>query len=320
MKIALIGTGALGSVIGGYLALSGEDVTFVDPNKAHIDAIREKGLSLTHVQKNETHLLNNIRAEYSAYDIGVMDLVIFLVKGLHTAEALEGALPAIGPDTIVCSLQNGVGNWDTLSERVPRERIIYGCSRMTGKMVEPGVVTTSALAGASLVIGELVPNTVTAVMCERLVEAFEKVGINMLYTPDVARIVWTKAMNNSAVNATCALLRLNIANAFNHPCADAVLNAIGKEFEVVARAKGIQISWDEYYHEDFIPMTKSIVREHFPSMAQDMLFFKRKTEIDNLNGAAVRYGKELGIPTPVNEVIYNLVKTIEDNYDKQHLN
>jgi 2-dehydropantoate 2-reductase len=153
-KIAIVGAGAMGCVLGAYLAKGGGDVVLVDPYQAHMDKIAADGLTLNSAQ----HGVENVKMKtaYDASGIGVQDYIVIMVKGTFTAVALEGALPAIGDDTIICTFQNGIGNVDTIAEKIPEDRILYGCLNMTSILNGPGDVYGNLFDEVNVHVGSVV--------------------------------------------------------------------------------------------------------------------------------------------------------------------
>ena len=151
MKIAMIGSGATGSVFASYLRLGGADVWLVDPYKAHLDAAVERGM-LFHRPDGDT-LVTGFSAAPTADTIGTMDVVIILVKTTMTELAVKGALPTIGENTVVMSLQNGLGNVEKIAQFVPSERIMYGSGNIGTELPAPGECTAKTTAGVQLHFG-----------------------------------------------------------------------------------------------------------------------------------------------------------------------
>ena len=134
------------------------------------------------------------------------------------------------------------------------------------------------------------------------------------FSPHVAKHIWGKVVINACVNGTCGILRIKVRDYFAHPEGISLVKDITREVVAVAAAKGIDLDYNALIED----MMASVARagDHYPSMAQDMRA-KRKTEIDSLNGAIVRYGRELGIATPANDYVTRFVKIIESNYAAQ---
>ena len=140
-------------------------------------------------------------------------------------------------------------------------------------------------------------------------------GIAAEFATAIAEHVWGKAVINTCVNGTCGIFRINVKNLFKHTIGMQLVEEITREVVAVAAAKGIRLEYDALM-SDMIASV-ALAGEHYPSMAQDIRH-KRRTEIDSLNGAIVKYGRELGIPTPTNAYVARFVKIIEENYAVQY--
>ena len=150
MKIAILGSGAAGSVFAGYLRKGGaDDITLVDLYKAHMDKVAKDGLILRNPD-GEFHL-DGFKTAYSAENIGIMDIVILMVKATQTDSAMAAAAPCIGPETVVATLQNGLGNDENVKKFVPADRIIFGCGNMGTELPEPGVCVAKPAKGNNMI-------------------------------------------------------------------------------------------------------------------------------------------------------------------------
>lgn len=309
MRIAIVGAGVMGSIIGSFLVKGGADVWLVDPFEEHMRAINEKGLKVEKVT-GETEIIK-VRAVTEAAQVGeVMDVIIVLVKGMFTESAMDGARCLADKKTLVLTLQNGVGHTDILENFFPKENILYGCMMVSGKMIEPGAVFAKCDEKSYVRVGS-VTKVITRRM-EELAEIFVEGGLNFSLTEDIDKEIWTKMITNCTGNSLCGVTRLPVGRLLNEENSDAGLSLARKveeEIVAVANAMGIEI---ESGHIRCVP----VANVHMPSMAQDMQRGK-KTEIDFLNGAVVALGKKYGIPTPYNEAAELLIRVIERNYEHQ---
>ena len=312
MKYAILGAGAMGSIIGAILAKGGQDVLLVDPYKEHLDKIKSDGLKLTLVNKTEIVRVGTCTQPAEA---GPVDVVVLLVKGFHSEAAVKGAPGLFGAGTFICSLQNGLGNDDILAGIFPRERILQGVLRMTGSLVGPGEVIGNLGGDIAIYLGSLARQGAADDMARTMAAHLCAGGLVTEFSPHVAEHVWAKVVMNACVNGTCGILRLRAREYFNHPEGYRTVQDITREVVAVAAAKGVMLDYDALIAD----MLAAVARagEHYPSMAQDMRAH-RKTEIDSLNGAIARYGRELGIETPANDYVSRFVKIIEANYAVQY--
>ena len=315
-KIAIVGAGAMGCVLGAYLTKGGGDVVLVDPFKEHMDKIAADGLILNSAHGTETVKMSTA---YDASAIGVQDYVVIMVKGTLTKVALEGAIPAIGDDTIVCTFQNGIGNVELISETIPAERILYGCLNMSSILKGPGEVYGNLFDEINVHVGSVVREAAQQKAGEEIAAIFTAGGANCRYDKDdIDTYVWSKAMVNIVANGTLGLVRLRGMEVGADRYYQQIVISLVQETLAVAEAKGIKgLGFDTFFTK-VLPAARKDAGDHYPSMAQDIMMNKKKTEIEFLNGAVEKMGKALGIPTPVNATIANLIRVIEANYDKQY--
>ncbi len=318
MKIGIIGCGATGSVFAAYLALGGaNDIWMIDLYKEHMDKINAEGLTMETAQQGSFHV-DGLHATTNAADVGVCDVLIVVVKSTQTESAMENAKCCIGPDTIVCSLQNGLGNEIPLSKYVTEDRILCGCGRIGTELRAPAYCFARPnIKLTNLFVGAIVPDTKAEAAGRYLVEAFEKGGLRPQYCEDVRPYVWNKAGSNSGFNTVCAILRLKVEEATASPDGMALVDQVFQEIGAVGEAMGIPGLYQKLC-DDKPNVIKSLTG-YYPSMAQDMLIRHCKTEVDFMTGAISHYGKQVGVPTPTCDVLSQIVRAIEVNYDKQYL-
>ena len=311
MKYAVLGAGAMGSIIGAALAKSGQEVILIGHNRQHMDKIKNAGLNITLGQTTETIKMD---ACTDPNDAGEADVVILLVKTFNSRTAIEGAKRLFGKKTYICSLQNGLGNVDVLQEFFSRDKILHGVLRLAGRMKSPGEVAGEIGADVAVYLGSLTEEGEAVATAQLMAEHFTSGGLTTEYKTNIDNYIWDKAIVNICGNAICALTRLRVKEVFYHPEGRKAAEDTAKEAVAVAAAQGIELNYDAIMAD--IAAAVPIIGNHYPSMAQDMMN-KKKTEIDSLNGTIVRYGQESGIPTPANEYITKFVKIIEENYKNQ---
>jgi 2-dehydropantoate 2-reductase len=311
MKYAVLGAGAMGSLIGAALSKGGQEVLLVDPYREHMDRIAAEGLRLSFGPVTETVRMQTCTNPAEA---GQVDVVVLLVKGFMSETAITGARGLFGEGTFVCTLQNGLGNVEVLEKHFPRDRILQGVIHLAGRMVGPGEVSGARYRETDLYLGSLVKEGPASDVAKTMAGSLSDGGLTAEYKTDVEGEIWKKAVVNACLNAPCGVLRLRGGEYFGHPEGKRIAADIAREFAAVAAAKGIVIDVDDAMR--YLEAGTRTRSEHYPSMAQDMMN-RRRTEIDFLNGAVVKYGQERGIPTPANDYVTRFVKIIEDNYDLQ---
>ena len=316
MRVGILGAGAIGSLVGAFVKQAGFDVVLVDPYDAHMKKIREEGL----VIDSADGLIDTVKMETytKAEDACVVDILIVLVKTYMTEEALKGASAMIGDETLICTLQNGLGTELKLLEMFPKERVFYGVLKFNSRITEPGklFVDIRKRPGHRFTIGAADTGSKYADKVKALCEGLEASGSTAAFVDNIEYYIWSKAINNVACNALCGILRLTGGQMYDNENSRRVLEKIIREIFDVAKAKGIDLGNVDEILAKYPEYPINNIRLHYPSTAQDMIG-KKKTEINFLNGAISYYGKQLGVPTPVNDTISDLVRAIEENYENQ---
>ena len=315
MKIAMIGSGAAGSVFAAYLRKGGAELWLVDKYKAHMDKIAADGLVFRTPEGEE--VLTGFHTSATARDIGTMDMVILMVKATQTEDVMAGTMPCIGPETAVVSLQNGLGNDEVLAQFVDADRILYGSGLIGTELAGPGVCVSKPEKGIQMHFGAVRNNPKADAAGKALEACFRAGGCNASFDEDVRPYIWKKVIANSGYNGVSAVMRLKVKETFADPYGHDIVMHVWKEGCAVAQALGIGDLWPLMEKEE--PNIVANLGNYYPSMAQDAVLHKRQTEISVLNGAIARYGARLGVPTPFNTVITQVISCIQNNYDKQYL-
>lgn len=308
MNYLVMGAGALGSVFGGLLAKNGRQVTFVGVDE-HLLAMQKSGLTITGLW-GESYIAE-VHAHYGIKEVqGTFDVVLLCVKSNITALAAAQVLPFLRPDTLVVSIQNGLGNWEAIAEVVGEERTVGARIIFGAEILYPGTVKVTVYADKVL-LGPLSPVTPTAHI-QTIVDDLNAAGIPSALNQEITSQLWGKVLYDCALNALGAILKVPYGKLAEIAEIRIVMLDIIQEIFAVAKAKGIKLPFaspQDYYRtlmEVQIPPTAT----HRSSMLQDITS-GRPTEVDALNGAIACYGRELGIPTPVNTVITAVIKGLE---------
>jgi 2-dehydropantoate 2-reductase len=303
MKIVIMGAGAMGSLFGGLLASSGEEVWLVDPRRAQIEAIRSAGLT---IEKEGRALVIRVNATEDVLSAGKAGLVIIFVKAPDTERAVSDALALEDHKTVFLSLQNGLGNEDVICARIDRRKVMLGVTGHGATVLGPGRIRHAGTGKTT--IGALDDtNRERAIQVAAL---FRKARIETEVSGDIHELIWDKLMVNVGINALTALTNMKNGQLLEHPETLALMEGLIFEGAEVARKKGIRITPNPFERAKQVAYA---TRDNRSSMGQDF-DFKRKTEIDVINGAVVREAKRLGIAAPCNETITNLVKVIEKHF------
>ncbi len=302
MRVAVVGAGAIGGLVGGRLAGAGHEVWLIHRRPEMVDALRSGGLLLE--DDSGEHAVP-VRATADAREAGMVDLVVVLVKTPQTHDAALAARPLVGEDTVVLTLQNGLGNREILGQAVGEERVLAGITYAGAAVLAPGRVRETA-PGAT-VIGEKDGRSTERV--ERLARAFTEAGLPTTVAPHIETALWAKLVINASLNATCAISGANPSQLLGIPEACAWLRLAAQEVAAVARAGGVELPFSDA-GERVIQHCRTIGASK-PSMLQDVEQ-GRWTEVDAINGAVVRAGERLNVPTPYNRALALLVRTLEE--------
>jgi len=307
MKIVLVGPGAMGSLFAALLSKSKEEVWLLDKDKERSDKISRQGINLEGVSGNWKV---KVQVTSFAQDIGRADLIIICVKSYDTKEAVMRAKPLMGPNTIVLTMQNGIGNLEIISEIVGPERVVGGVTSHGATLVDVGSLRH---AGKGETIIGRQDGKITVEM-RTIRETFNKAGIETRVSRDIKGLLWSKLIINVGINALTAITHLANGKLLAYDGTRRILRDAVAEATKVAKRKKIKLVYDD-------PLAKveavcEATSSNLSSMLQDVLRHRR-TEIDFINGVIVRLGQELGIAVPVNSVLIDLIKTIESSYKEQ---
>ena len=300
----MVGCGAVGSLFAANLAqLDDVEVWAYDLDRAQVDAINANGLRLI----GAGDVLGLVRATTDAGELPACDLGIVATKAMHTEPAIAVTTHAFA-EGAVASVQNGIGNEETLARHV--RRVIRGTTFPAGKVVSPGVVQWDVKGDTTL--GPFEPSPAASEEIERLADACTRAGMPTEAVTDARPAQWRKVVFNAATNPVGALTRLTHGRACERLDLRAVISGLVDEGRAVAAAQRITLDADP---EEMIDHAAKpdVAYDHKSSMLQDVEA-RRPTEIDYLNGGIARFGRELGVPTPLNDAITALVKGLEDSW------
>jgi 2-dehydropantoate 2-reductase len=302
LRIAIVGTGATGSVYAGLLADAGHQVWAVDKWRDHIDAIRTRGLRVTGASGDR--IVKTI-ATTDPSEVGVVDLVVVATKAPDAESAASAALPLLGDETIVLPIQNGLGSRDRVAAIVGPERVLTGVIGGFGaSIVEPAHVHHH---GMELVrLGERAGPATERV--ELVARAWRRAGFTVRTYDDVEALVWEKLICNVAFSATCAVTGATIGAVIDDPAAWSVASACASEAYRVATARGIDVGFNDPV--DYVHKFGTAIPGARPSMLLDVLA-GRASEVDVINGAIPPLADELELAAPVNRTVTALVHAIE---------
>jgi 2-dehydropantoate 2-reductase len=324
MKVAIIGAGAIGGLVGSKLALAGVDTTFI-VRGANLQAIRTNGIKLIDIDGRE-HVARDVLATDDYAHAGVQDIVILAMKA-HQVEAVADEVPRLfGPDTVVVTMQNGIPYWyfhrhggrfagtrlhsvdpsGRVAEKIPAERVIGCVVYPASDLLAPGVVRHTE--GDRFPVGELDGSTSERV--QRVAACLELGGFKAPVLPNIRAEIWLKLWGNLSFNPISALTHATLVDICQYPSTRQLASAMMLEAQAIANQLGIEFR---------VPLEKRIagaekVGKHKTSMLQD-IESGRAPEIDALVGAVVELARLTDTPTPHIDTVYALVKLLARTID-----
>lgn len=303
MRICMLGAGALGCSIGGTLAAGGSDVILMDRFQAHVDAINASGLKM---RVGDEEKVVTITAYSDCQGLAPVDLIIVLVKSFHTRAAIESVLPIIGKETMVMSIQNGLGHEEILADVVGRDHVLAAKTYVGGVFLEPGHIISST-KGKHTYIGELDGQLTPRL--HAVVAEFNQAGLLATASTNIYGTMWDKLLVNVATGALCGITRLPYGELYSVPEIETCALAAVAEGIAVARANNITLTSDDPRY--FWQLAAEGLPPGFKTSMLQSLDKGEKTEVDFINGSVVRWGERANIPTPVNQSLVACTKGIE---------
>ena len=305
-KVAIIGCGAMGSVYAALMADAGHEIHAVTLWTDHAEAMARHGLRVEGASGDRTVRLH---VGTTTDGIGPCDLVIIATKAFDVEEAARSALPLLAPNTVVQTIQNGLGSAERVAPIVGADRLAVGVVGGFGASLRaPGHVHHNGM--------EMVRFGAHAGLSRAALEAsaaiWESAGFRTALFDDLRRMVWEKLIMNVTFSATCCLTGMTIGEVMRNPDAWRVARGCAEEAVVVAKAAGIRLEvGDPIEH---IRHLGGRIANARPSMLLDHLA-RRRSEIDVINGSIPREGAKVGVPTPINDTVVALVKAREAGFD-----
>jgi 2-dehydropantoate 2-reductase len=301
----VVGCGAVGSLFAANLAqLDDVEVWAFDASQPHVDAINANGLRLS----GAGEVVGHVHATTDAAALPPCEFGIVATKAMHTDAAVAATAHAFA-DGCVATVQNGLGNEEAIAAHV--ERVIRGTTFPAGKIVDPGHVQWDVKGDTTLgPFDDRVPLDVV----ERLADACTRGGMPTHAVADARGPQWRKVIFNASTNPIGALTGLTHGRVCERPELRRLVSGLVDEGKAVAAAQGIELDADPEQLIDHAAR-KDVAYDHKASMLQDVEA-RRQTEIDYLNGGIVRFGREHGVPTPLNQAIWALVKGVEQSWQQ----
>jgi 2-dehydropantoate 2-reductase len=309
MRIMIAGSGAMGCRYGAALFEAGHEVVLLDGWAEHVAAINAGGLRVT--DESGTRALPVPAALFPAPE-DPYDLVIVFAKATATAPVAAAAAGAIGPSTLLLTLQNGLGNIEALRAHAPDDRLLAGVSMYGTELVQPGHIT--ARGTGETLFGPVVPAGAAA--ADRVGAALAAAGIPTRVTDDALGVIWAKVAFNCVMNTVCSIGSIPVSALALYDGFDELALSILAEIEAVARAEGVTVDTAAALAVMKAQFDPSASGSHLASMLQDLMN-GRRTEIAHLNGAIAERAAKHGIPAPANTLIARLIGLLEATWSRR---
>ncbi|MFT4173984.1 MAG: 2-dehydropantoate 2-reductase [Rhodocyclaceae bacterium] len=298
MRIAVVGAGGVGGFFGARLAAAGYDVTFV-ARGAHLAAMQAKGLRVLS-QLGDMHIEKPQLVD-SPTKLGTVDLVIVAVKLWDTEQLARDLAPVVARGAAVVSFQNGVAKDEILASALPKEALIGGCSYISAFIEEPGVVRHNG-ALQRLLFGEY--DGQASARVQAFLEACQKAGINAEISTDIQRQIWEKFVFLVGLSGSTTSIRQRIGAVRENPRSRVFLHDLMREVVAVGRARGVAL--DETFADDRLSFCDTLPADMTSSMHNDLERGNR-LEVAWLSGGVADYGAALGVATPRNRAVADIL-------------
>jgi 2-dehydropantoate 2-reductase len=304
MRIAVVGAGAVGGIFGARLAVAGHDVTFV-ARGATLAALRSTGIHLDSVH-GDLHL-SPVQVTDDPASIGPVDVVLVAVKATQVAAVAPSLAPLLGPATAVIPTQNGVEASVQLAAALGPEHVLEGVCRVIAGLVAPGHIRHTAVVPL-LEIGPRAghpPAPAVAAAIPGIAEAISAAGLQAVLPDNMAVALWEKFLFIEPIGVVLAASGESFGPVRTTPDTRALVDRALDEVIAVGRAVGVP--WPDAAKSTVWQRYDSLPPDERTSMARDLIA-RRPSEFDAQTGAVVRLGQQLGVPTPVHDVLAALLR------------
>jgi len=308
VKITIAGAGAMGCRFGGALFPAGHDVLLLDGWQEHVAAVNAGGLRIDDAGGSRVVL---VPARLFPADEPA-DLVIVFAKATQTAAVAAFAAGAIGPSTLVLTLQNGLGNIEALLPYVPASRLLAGTTTLGTELIGPGHIR--ALGSGETVLGALEPGSSS--YAERTGLALSGAGLPTHVADDALAVIWAKVAFNCVMNALCSIASIPVSALGRYDGFDELALSVLREVAAVALAEGVTVDVAAALRLMKAQFDPSASGDHLASTLQDLMN-GRPTEVGHLNGAIASRAAAHDIPAPVNAVITQLIGLLEATWPRR---
>ena len=301
MRIAVMGAGSIGGYFGGMLSRGGNEVTLIARGQ-HLEAIGAHGLRIIRDQEEFTV---HCKATDDPDRVGVVELALLTVKTYQNEQAISAMGPMVGPETTVLCLQNGIDSYQAAASAFGPERVLPGAAYVEANVEAPGVVRQTG-GVARINFGE--PDGSRSKRGTQIRETLESSGIPCQLDQDIQKTLWSKLLLVATMGGVTSLSRETMAGLMPRPEWRRVIESCMREVESVARAGGVNLA--PRIVDETIGFIEGSLQDMHASMRAD-ISAGRPLELETLNGAVVRAGRAVNVPTPINDVIYAALKPFE---------
>jgi 2-dehydropantoate 2-reductase len=309
MKIAIVGTGAMGSVYAGLLGRAGHEVWAIDTWEEHVAAIAGSGLAVSGA--SGSYVVRDLETGHSPADAGCSDLWVIATKAQDVEAAAAAIAPLLVADSVVMAFQNGMGAGERVARHIPEQHIVLGIAEGFGSSIPgPGRVHHE---GMRLIrIGEMRGGITERLLA--LEATWREAGFKVRAFDDVTLMIWEKFLCNVTLSAPCAAFDVTVGELMADLDAWAVALGCTKEAHQVGLALGIAFPFDDpiRYVTDFA----ATIPDASPSMRLDHLA-ARRSEVDVINGMVVELSRELGLEAPYNQTLCALLRRREASFGER---
>ena len=295
MRVIILGAGALGSFVGGMLSKK-HDVIFIG-RKKHIDTVKKNGLKI----RGKTECIVFPKSKIT----GKPDLIVVTVKAYDTQKAIEEYISLVGKNTILLSLQNGLGNEETLATILDEKRVIGGVTSHGLMVFRPGEIYHSGVG--ETIIGEL--NGEITERVKKVADALTECNIETRVSKQIKKDIWCKAIVNAAINPLTAIVKCKNGYLIKNDFLKRVMREVCTEGIAVAQREGMKLDEKEVIKK--VENVAYLTKNNYSSMFQSIMQGK-KTEIEQINGEIVKRGEKFNVSTPINFVLYTITKALEE--------
>jgi len=306
MKIAIFGIGAMGSVYAGLMAEAGHEVWGVDVWQDHVDAINNNGLKLEGASGDR--VIDGIHATSRAEDIGEAELYVIATKASGVGPAAKAIASMMGPESIVLTIQNGLGAGERIAEHMPVDNVLLGVADGFGaSMKGPGHAHHNAM---NLIrVGEMQGGLSDRL--QAITKVWQDAGFNAKAFENIDQLIWGKYICNVSFSGPCTVFDCTLGELLANPVTENIARGCAREVYALGLAKNIKWTFNDT--DEYIAAFAAKMPDARPSMLLDHQA-RRVSEIDAINGMVVELGKKMNIPTPYNEVLTAVIRQREEAF------